>query len=50
MYAVNLHRNNAHTKFQSNIFVFGCAMSKKTGKDDDVTFLNAISGISNCRM
>ena len=38
-YVVKLHTNNTHTKFQNNIFVFGCAMVEKPGKGDDVTVL-----------
>ena len=49
MYIVNLHTNNTHTEFQSNIFTFGCAMVKKTGKGDYITVLNEIFGIFNCR-
>ena len=49
MYVVKQHTNNSYTKFQSDPFLFGCAMVKKPGKGDDVTFLNAILGISNCR-
>ena len=30
------HNNNTLSKFQSNVFIFG---DKKTGKGDDVTFL-----------
>ena len=48
-YVVNLHTNKSQTKFQSNIFIFGCTMVKNPGKGDGVTFLNAIFGISNCR-
>ena len=33
---------HTHTKFQSNIFIFGCVMVKKSDKGDEVTFLNAI--------
>ena len=49
---IEIHTNNTHTKFQGNIFVFGCAMAKKTGKGfsrsfffnkgDDVTSLKCI--------
>ena len=50
IYVVKLHTNNTHTRFQSNIFTFGCAMVKKNiPKGDNVTFLNEIFGISNCR-
>ena len=41
IYDVNLHTNNAHAKFQTNMFILGCAM-KKTGKADDVTFLERL--------
>ena len=34
---VKLHTNNIHIKFQSYIFIFGCAMVKKQ-VSDDVTF------------
>ena len=39
IYVIDIHTNNRPTKFQSNIFVFGCAMAKKPGRDDDVTIL-----------
>ena len=42
IYVMEIHTNNKHTKFQSNLFVFGCAMAKKPGKGDDVTFLKCI--------
>ena len=32
MYVVNLHTNDTHTKFQSNIYIFGCAMVKQQVK------------------
>ena len=32
IHVVNLHTNNTHNKFQSNIFIFGCAMEKKQVK------------------
>ena len=35
--------------FQSNIFMFGCAMAPNPGKGENVTFWNAIFGISICR-
>ena len=38
IHVIKIHTNNMHTKFQSNIFVFGCAMAKKR-KSDDITFL-----------
>ena len=39
IYVIEVHTKNMQTKFQSNIFVFGCAMAKKkTGKGDAVTF------------
>ena len=50
IYVIEIHTNNIHAKFQSNIFVFGCAMAKKTGEGDDVTFLKCSFGISNCRI
>ena len=41
---IETHTKNKHTKFQSNIFAFACAMAKKkTGKGDEVTFLKCIS-------
>ena len=46
---VNLHKNNIHTKFQINIFIFGYAMAQEPGKGDDVTFRNANCGIFNYR-
>ena len=49
LYVVKLHTKQTHTKFQSNIFIFGYAMVKKPGECDDVTFWNAIFGISNSR-
>ena len=39
IYVIKIHTNNKHTTFQSNIFIFGCAMAKKTGNGDDVTYL-----------
>ena len=45
----NIHTNDTQAKFQSNIFIFGCAMGKKAGKGYDVTFLDALFCISNCR-
>ena len=36
-------------KIQASIFISGRAMAQKPGKGDDVTFLNRILGISNCR-
>ena len=39
IYVIEIHTNNTHTKFQNNIFAFDCAMAKKTGDGDDVTFL-----------
>ena len=41
IYVIEVHTNNKHAKFQSNIFVFACAMAKKD-KSDDVTFLKRI--------
>ena len=32
IYVIEIDRNNTHTKFQSNIIVFGCAMAKKQVK------------------
>ena len=37
-YVVKPHTDNTHTKLQSNIFRFGCAMVKQAGKGYDVTF------------
>ena len=45
---MELYTNYQCAKFQSNIFIFSCAMAQKRGKGDDVTFLNRIFGISNC--
>ena len=39
IYAVNLQKNSTRSRFQNNIFTFGCAMVKKTGKGDDATYL-----------
>ena len=36
--AIEIHTNNTHPKLQSNIFIFGCAIAKKTAQGDDVTF------------
>ena len=33
-----MHTNNTHTQFQSNMFVFGCTITRKPGKGDDATF------------
>ena len=49
IYSIELYTNYQCTKFQANIFISGCAMAQKPGKGDDVTFLNRIFGISNCR-
>ena len=49
IYVIELCVTNRFTKFQANIFIFGCAMAQKLGEGDDVTFLNCIFGISNCR-
>ena len=38
IHVIEIQTNNKHTKFQCNIFVFACAMAKKPGKGDDVTF------------
>ena len=40
IYVIKLYVSYTHTKFQNNIFIFGCAMTekKKTGKTDGVTF------------
>ena len=42
IYVIELCVTNRCTKFQANIFIFGCAMAQKPGKGDDVTFLNRI--------
>ena len=40
IYVIEVHANNIHTRFQSNILGFGCPIARnKTGKGDDVTFL-----------
>ena len=39
IYVVKQYTNNTHITFQSNIVIFRCAMAKKRGKGDDVTFL-----------
>ena len=36
-----IYVTNRCTKFQANIFIFGCAMAQKPGKCDDVNFLIA---------
>ena len=41
-YVVKIHTNNTHTKFQSNILIFGYVIVKKPGKVDAATFLNPI--------
>ena len=28
IHSINIHTRNIHTQFQSNIFIFGCAMAK----------------------
>ena len=38
IYVIELCVINRCTKFQTNIFIFGCAMAQKPGKGDDVTF------------
>ena len=42
---VKLRTNNTRAKFQSNIFIFGCAMVKKKVKCDGIIF-DAVFGIS----
>ena len=42
IYVIELCVTNRCTKFQVNIFIFGCVMTQKPGKGDDVTFLNRI--------
>ena len=49
IHVIELCVTNRCTKFQANIFIFGCAMAQKPGEGDDVTFLNRIFGICNCR-
>ena len=49
IYVIELCVTNSCTKFQANILIFGCAIAQKPGKGDDVTFLNRIFGIFNCR-
>ena len=49
IYSAELYTNYQCTKFQANVFISGCAMAQKPGKGDDVTFLNHIFGIFNCR-
>ena len=39
---IDLCITNSCTKFQANIFTFGCAMAQKPGKGDDLTYLNRI--------
>ena len=39
IHVIEKHTNNMQTKFQSNIFGFGCVMTQKLGKGDDVTCL-----------
>ena len=40
IYVVNLYTNNTHTKFQSNILIFGCVIVKRkqVPKGYDITF------------
>ena len=40
--------NNQGTKFQTNVFIFGCAMEEKTGKMMRSLF-NELFGITNRR-
>ena len=47
IYVVSLHTNNIHTKIQSNIFIFRCAMVKKPGKGDE--FKNILRQIARSR-
>ena len=42
IHVIELCVTNRCTKFQANIFIFGCAMAQKPGEGDDVTFLNRI--------
>ena len=46
---IEVYTSNQCTKFKANIFISGCVMTQKAGKGDDVTYLNRIFGISNCR-
>ena len=39
LHIIELYSNNQCTKFQANIFIFGCAMAQKPCKGDDTTFL-----------
>ena len=42
IYIIEICVTNRCTKFQPNIFIFGCAMTQKLDEGDDVTFLNRI--------
>ena len=42
IYVIERCITNKCTKFQANIFIFGCAMAQKPGEGDDVTFWNHI--------
>ena len=49
MYLIEPCANNSCTKFQANIFIFGCTMAQRPGEGNDVTFRKSIVGISDCR-
>ena len=38
IHIIELSANSRCTKFQANIFIFGCAMAQKPGKGNDVAF------------
>ena len=50
IYVIELCVTNSCTKFQANIFLFGCEIAQKPIDGNDVIFLNSIFGIYNCRM
>ena len=49
IFVIELSVTNSCTKFQANIFIFGCEMAQKPIDGNDVIFWNSIFGISDCR-
>ena len=46
---IEISVTNMCTKFQANIFIFCCTMTKKPSNGNDAIFLNSIFGISHYR-
>ena len=43
-----LYDTNTHVQFQTNIFLYYCAMDENIGTTDGVTFSKCNCGIYNC--